>query len=73
METTTTLTVADMASLRALIDTAVSRGAYRGAELRAVGELYERLDRVVEQTQASLLQQAQAQSDNLTPHGDQNA
>ena len=73
METTTTLTVADMASLRARIDTAVSRGAYRGAELRAVGELYERLDRFVEQTQASLLQQAQAQSDNLTPQGDQNA
>lgn len=73
METTTTLTVADMASLRALIDTAVSRGAYRGSELRAVGELYERLDRFVEQTQASLLQQAQSQSEPSNPQGDQNA
>lgn len=73
MEINTTLTIADMASLRTLLDTAVSRGAYRGNELRAVGELYERLDRFVEQTQASLLQQAQAQSDALTPQGDQNA
>jgi hypothetical protein len=73
METNITLTVADMASLRALIETAVSRGAYRPGELRSVGELYERLDRFVEQTQASLLQQAQAQSESLTPQGDQNA
>jgi hypothetical protein len=73
MDTNTTLTVADMASLRALIETAVSRGTYRPAELRSVGELYERLDRFVEQTQASLTQQAQAETAQAVSQGDQNA
>jgi hypothetical protein len=73
METNTTLTVADMASLRALIETAVSRGAYRPAELRSVGELYERLDSFVEQTQASLAQQSQAEPSQAVSQGDQNA
>jgi len=73
MENINTLTIADMASLRALLDTAVSRGTYRGTELRAVGELYERLDRFVEQTQASLLAQAQTQDESESTQGDQNA
>lgn len=78
MEINTNLTVADMASLRALIDTAVSRGAYRAGELRSVGELYERLDRFVEQTQASLLQQQEqaespAEPQPQIPQGEQDA
>jgi hypothetical protein len=40
----TNLTIADLASIRDLIDTACSRGAYRASEMKSVGEIYERLN-----------------------------
>ena len=39
----TQLTIADLASIKALLDTACARGTFRGSELRAVGEIYDKL------------------------------
>ena len=64
------LTIADLASLHSLIDAACSRGAFKAAEMRAVGETYDKLTRFLE---ASKLQ-AQAQSEQAqTPQGETNA
>lgn len=64
------LTIADLASLHSLIDAACSRGAFKAAEMRAVGETYDKLTRFLE---ASKLQ-AQAQSEQAQqPQGETNA
>lgn len=52
------LTVADMASLKAIIEAANSRGAFKATELTTVGMLYDKLAHFVEQAQL----QAQAQT-----------
>ena len=41
------LTVADLRNLRTIIDIASSRGAFRGPELKPVGEAYDKLDQFV--------------------------
>lgn len=50
-ETTATqdvnLTVADLRNLRTILDIASSRGAFRGSELKPVGEAYDKLDQFV--------------------------
>ncbi len=56
------LTVADMASLKAIIEAANSRGAFKATELTTVGMLYDKLAYFVEQSQAQLQAQAQTQS-----------
>jgi hypothetical protein len=43
MENQTQLTVADLGNLKQLIDIACERGAFRAAEMRSVGETYDRL------------------------------
>ena len=43
MENTTQITVADLDALRSIVDTAASRGAFRGAELAQVGAVYDKL------------------------------
>ena len=55
------LTVADMASLKAIIEAANSRGAFKATELTTVGMLYDKLSYFVEQSQAQLQAQAQTQ------------
>jgi len=37
------LTIADLASIQSLLDTACARGTFRGNEMRAVGEIYDKL------------------------------
>ena len=45
METDTVqLTVTDLDEIRRIIDLACTRGAFRGSEVRRVGEIYDRLD-----------------------------
>lgn len=56
------LTVADMASLRSLIDTACARGAFKANELTAVGQIYDKLNAFIEMAQQATATQ-----------GDQNA
>ena len=61
------LTIADLASLHSLIDAACTRGAFKAAEMRAVGETYDKLTRFLEATKA------QAQAEQAPPQGDENA
>ena len=66
----TQLTIADLASIHQLIDAAASRGAFKAAEMRAVGETYDKLTRFLEASK----QQAQALAEQAQqPQGDQNA
>jgi len=37
------LTIADLASIQSLLDTACARGTFKGHEMRAVGEIYDKL------------------------------
>lgn len=55
-----TLTITDLATLRNIVDLASTRGAFRGNELREVGEVYDRLNQFVEASIAA----AQAQQDS---------
>lgn len=55
------LTVADLRNLRTIIDIASSRGAFRGAELKPVGEAYDKLDQFVKAVDAK------AQAENPVP------
>ena len=62
----TQLTIADMASIKGLLEAACTRGAFKAAEMSTVGAVYDKLSRFVENTTAQLAAQQQAQ-------GDQNA
>jgi hypothetical protein len=55
------LTLADMASLKNLIEAATERGAFRAAEMSSVGSIYDKLNAFLVATQAQLAQQAEAQ------------
>jgi len=60
------LTVSDIASLKALLEAAHARGAFKMGELSTVGLLYDKLAYFVEQAQAQLQQNQtqQAQGEN---------
>jgi hypothetical protein len=55
------LTLADMASLKNLIEAATERGAFKAAEMSSVGSIYDKLTAFLAATQAQLAQQAEAQ------------
>ena len=55
------LTVADLRNLRTIIDIASQRGAFRGNELKPVGEAYDKLDQFVKAIDAK------AQAENPAP------
>jgi hypothetical protein len=58
------LTIGDMASLKALLEAAVNRGAFRANELSTVGAVYDKLAQFVEAATGQLAeQQQQAQGD----------
>ena len=63
----TQLTIADLASLHALIDAACTRGAFRAAEMTRVGETYDKLSRFLEASKQ------QDQTDQAPPQADTNA
>ena len=66
-QTTTQITIQDLVAIKELIDLACSRGAFRGNEARAVGEIYEKLsaflDAVVAKAQADAQTDAQSQGE----------
>lgn len=69
----TDITVADLDLLRQIVDLASSRGAFRGAELSQVGEVYNKLTRFLElaATQTQAQQDAnQAPQDSAEPQGE---
>jgi hypothetical protein len=55
------LTLADMASLKNIIDAATLRGAFRANELSNVGSIYDKLDAFLTAAQAQLAAQAETQ------------
>ena len=63
-----TLTVADMASLKNVLEAACNRGAFRANELSTVGQLYDKLSIFVAKS-AEQLQAAEAPN----PQGDTDA
>jgi len=52
------ITVVDLARIKTIIETACSRGAFQAAEMRTVGEVYDRLSTFL----ASVVSQAESQS-----------
>ena len=60
------LTLADMASIKSLIEAACNRGAFKANEMRAIGEIYDKLAKFVD----AHVSQAPAQA---TPSGEENA
>ena len=61
------ITIADLQGLVSLIDVASSRGAFRGAELAAVGTLYTKLATFLQQILGS--QQAEVNADTPIDDG----
>jgi uncharacterized protein YggE len=57
MENTTQITIADLDTIKNIIDLAVSRGAFRGGEISQVGAVYDKLtaflNAVIEQAKAN--------------------
>jgi hypothetical protein len=63
-----TLTIADLATLRNIVDLASTRGAFRANELQEVGEVYNRLNNFVEASiAAAQAQQEQQAADSTAP------
>ena len=64
----TQITIADLDTLKNIVDLASSRGAFRGAELTQVGTIYDKLtaflNGVIEQAKAQ--QEAEAAASELT-------
>jgi hypothetical protein len=62
----TQITVADLGLLKNIIDLASTRGAFRAAEMKQVGEVYEKLSAFLD----AVLAQAQAQESDSEQPGD---
>lgn len=56
------LTVQDLAGLRSIIDVASTRGAFKAAEMEAVGKLFNKLNGFLEQVAKQNAPQGQAQN-----------
>ena len=54
MENNTLMTVADMASIKSLLEAACTRGAFRASEMSTVGRVYDKLSVFVAQASAQL-------------------
>jgi hypothetical protein len=73
------LTIADLASIKQIIDAACTRGAFKAAEMKGVGEIYDKLsaflDSVVAQQKAQEAEQEASKEAEQAqpPQGDQNA
>lgn len=57
------LTIADMASLKGLLEAACTRGAFKASEMSNVGAVYDKLAKFVEHSKAQLAAQQQAQGE----------
>lgn len=64
MENNTQITIADLDTIKNIIDLACTRGAFRGAEVSQVGAIYDKLTvfltAVIEQAKANELNNADA-------------
>jgi uncharacterized protein YggE len=59
MENTNQITIADLDTIKNIIDLACTRGAFRGAEISQVGAVYDKLTVFLE----AVIAQAKAQED----------
>jgi hypothetical protein len=59
MENTNQITIVDLDLLRNIVDLACARGAFRGAEVKQVGEVYEKLTSFLQ----AVVEQAKAQEE----------
>jgi hypothetical protein len=59
----TQLTIADMASLKGLLEAAIARGAFKPNEISTVGRIYDKLDIFLVQATNQLQSQTQTQGD----------
>ena len=57
------LTVADLRNIRTIIDISSQRGAFRGAELKTVGEVFEKLDTFLKAIDAKAEEQKKTEGD----------
>ena len=58
------ISVVDLARIKTIIETACSRGAFQAAEMKTVGEVYDRLTAFLDTVVA------QAQTQSQTPQGE---
>jgi hypothetical protein len=58
------LTVADLRNIRTIIDISSQRGAFKGAELRTVGEVFDKLDVFLKAVDAKAQAEAPATDDS---------
>ena len=65
------LTISDLAALHRIVDTACSRGAFKGAEMTDVGSIYDKLTSFLAAVQEQARAQAEAKEANT--QGDENA
>ena len=56
------LTVADLRNIRAIIDISSGRGAFRGGELKLVGDVYDKLDTFLKSVDAAAAEQAKTET-----------
>jgi hypothetical protein len=68
----TQLTVADLASIKNLIDAACARGAFKANEMRAVGEVYDKLSAFLAQLQQPPASTSES-TDQAPTQGEENA
>ena len=61
------LTVADLRNVRTIIDISSSRGAFRGAELKTIGEVFDKLDTFLKAVDAKAEEQKKAESGEEAP------
>lgn len=66
-----TLSVADLISLRNLIDAACSRGTFKANEMTAVGEVYNKLHTFIEAAQQQLQSAAPAEPEQTSDEPEQ--
>ena len=66
MENTTQITIADLDTIKHVIDLACTRGAFRGAEISQVGAVFDKLSAFL----TAVIEQAKAQETNNAEAGD---
>lgn len=57
------LTINDLATIRNIIDLAVTRGAFRANEVKTVGEIYERLDQFLTSLEQNMQESQDTEAD----------
>ena len=68
------LTIADLASLKTLLEAAANRGAFKAAEMSTVGSVYDKLAKFIDVSTTQLAQQqAEQPADQQQAQVDENA